>query len=321
MNWLEWAKVVVQGVSAVAWPVVFIWAVWRFRPELIRLLARIQKIEAPGFKLETAELAMKTAELKVDRYPDQSEAVERPAGPMQLPAAEVEGVTKHGSTENVAFTPYQTATNLEKALVESASSAYGTAVTVRHLVESELRRLLAATGYLSRAGQRLGSVSIAELLEDAERTRLLSPELVSSIKKLRSLADDVIHSNAEGQSVTAELTASGLNILAALRSIPHQRNVVEEPNVPIFTDENCTQLAEGHGLMLKAYLPPGNEKPLMYLIYPTTKSDYQKGKEVAWEWNGSKRWGPCWYRDPVSNKATPAWGASMEFVGRHLEEI
>ena len=323
MNSLEWAKVIVQGIGAIAWPCVVVWAAWYFRRELTPLLARVRKIEAPGFKLETAELAEKTAEVKVNQYPDPSEAVEYSGeSGKQLVAPEIPDVFAHVSPQKVALVHLRTATNLEKSLIEAASSARGTAVTVRHLVESELRHLLAATGYLSRAGQRTGTLTINELLEEAGRSKLLSPELVSTIREFRALANRMIHSDADEQDATAELTAAGLNILAALRSIPREKNIVAQPNVPIFSDEQCTVRAEGHGLILNSYVPSGMDEPLVRRIYPTTKGHYQKGKEVAWEWDGLKRWGPCWYRDPNNDdKITLAWSASMEFVGRHLEDI
>ena len=56
-------------------------------------------------------------------------------------------------------------------------------------------------------------------------------------------------------------------------------------------------------------------------IFPTTKEHFIKGKQVAWEWDGSHGWGQSWYRDPDTSEVKPAWGSSLEFVGRHLDEI
>jgi hypothetical protein len=58
-----------------------------------------------------------------------------------------------------------------------------------------------------------------------------------------------------------------------------------------------------------------------FRIYPSTKTHFKKGKQVAWEWDMSKTWGPLWYKDPQTDEMKSAWSSSAEFVGRNLEDI
>ena len=58
----------------------------------------------------------------------------------------------------------------------------------------------------------------------------------------------------------------------------------------------------------------------MYRVFPTTRSDYRVGKEVTWEWNDERQWGPTWYRDDEFGVMV-AWNSSVEFVGRQVEDL
>jgi hypothetical protein len=305
---LEWAKLIVQLVGSLVWPVAAILIALSFRPQLRELLGRVRKIHAPGFDLEAdaERLTQETAEIKDSQYPDI---------PLKQPQLGAPSSRMLVGNATLIDEP----TEFEKLLVTAASAPLGAAVTVRYLVESELRRLLAATGRLSRAGQGMRQIPFGEILKEAEQSRLLSPELISSIRQFHELANGVIHGQANEQGTGTEITAAGLNIIRALRSIPHQRNFVDEPRVQIFSDKECAIPAEGHGIILKAVVPPNNQ--ILRPIYPTTKDHFQKNKEVAWEWDSTKRWGPTWYHDPQSGQIKQAWSGSLEFVGRHLEDV
>ena len=56
-------------------------------------------------------------------------------------------------------------------------------------------------------------------------------------------------------------------------------------------------------------------------ILPTTRTHFQKGKRVAWDWNMQKKWPTAWYRDPNTGGVKRAWIKSAEFIGRHLDDI
>jgi hypothetical protein len=309
---LEWARVIVQLLSAVLWPVAVFCIALIFRPEIQEFLRRVRKVHGAGIDLEAdaaERLTQQTLEVKEDQYPDE------PRKQPPIDATPAQAIAAFAKSVTTIDRP----TKFEELLVAAASTPRSAAVTVRHLVESELRRLLAATGRLSRAGPEMRQLSFSKLLEEAQQTKLLSQELIDSIRQFRILANGLIHGEQDEPDAGAEITAAGLNIVRALRSIPHQRNFVEQPNVPIYSDAECTFPATGHGIILKAVIPPDNLT--VHYIYPTTRDHFQKGKEVAWEWNSARIWGPAWFRDSQTGRVEQAWSASSEFVGRHLEDV
>jgi hypothetical protein len=76
---------------------------------------------------------------------------------------------------------------------------------------------------------------------------------------------------------------AGLAIMRALDRIPLEANYVENPSVPLFSDSDGKQPREDvHGLLLRTVSPDGEKEN--FRIFPTTKSHFQRGKRVAWEW-------------------------------------
>jgi len=73
------------------------------------------------------------------------------------------------------------------------------------------------------------------------------------------------------------------------------------------------------GLLLETTSPGGTSKE--HRIFPTTKTTYQKGERVAWEWNLGKKYGQAWYKDPDTGEIKSAWRGSAEFVGRNFDKI
>jgi hypothetical protein len=309
MNLLEWFKLGVQLAAAVAWPLTCLILVWCFRTELRGVLHRLRKLHGLGLDLETDEaerLGTETRIIQEEQYP------ERPV----FPSAHLSETI--GGDKATPTTPAGPDVSSDIWLLKQADEApAATALMVRQLVEIELRKLLAATGHLSHIGGQVKQVLFPEMLKEAEQSRFLSLELISSMKKFRSFANAVIHGQSTG-NVGTEIVGAGLNIVNSLRSIPHQRNFVHLPNVPIYSDAQCTIRAKGHGIILEAVLPPNEMK--VHYIYPTMRNHFQKGKEVAWEWNTENKWGETWYRDE-SGQIKSAWSGSAEFVGRHLEDV
>lgn len=56
-------------------------------------------------------------------------------------------------------------------------------------------------------------------------------------------------------------------------------------------------------------------------IFPTTKTHFMKGQQVAWEWKPGHVWDSSWYIDPTSAQRLETWSSSLEFVGRPLGSI
>ena len=318
---LEWAKLVEQFVAALAWPFACVLMAFWFRPQLRDLLSKVRKFHTAGLDFEVAEqLQIKTAEIRQEHYPDHpiTGVPQLPNGKSQDGTATPSGlslVAAEHDPEAIAVPEQMHRSLLDSLLTEAADAPKAIVIIMRQLVGTELRRLLAATGHYGRIGGQIRQISFAEMLKDA-RVNLLRPELVSSIEKFRALANGVIHGELE-PTVTTEIVPAGLNIIDSLRSIPHQRNFVHNINVAIYSDPQCTIPAQGHGISLEG-VSPSNERKLY--IYPTTRTHFVKGKEVAWEWSRENQWKGTWYRDE-SGTIKQAWASSLEFVGRHLEDV
>jgi hypothetical protein len=96
--------------------------------------------------------------------------------------------------------------------------------------------------------------------------------------------------------------------------------VVYDPGVLLYSNADATvTIADARGVVLETTSAGGAMKSLR--IFPSTRTHFERGREVAWEWNNESRWGPTWYRHPDSGEVEKAWDGSLEFIGRHLDEI
>ena len=148
------------------------------------------------------------------------------------------------------------------------------------------------------------------------------PALQPSAKFFDDISSKIIH-GADGTDDDALRTSaldSGLTILRALNALPNEVNVVYRSGVEIFSDAICaTPIPDAKGVILETTPPGGGMKA--FRIFPTTRPDFQEGKQVSWEWNMRKVWPAAWYRDPGTGAVQLAWNSSAEFIGRHLDEI
>ena len=146
------------------------------------------------------------------------------------------------------------------------------------------------------------------------------PNLLGSLKLFAEVRNKIVHGSAATDDDALRAIDSGLTILRALNALPNEINVVYHPGVQVFSDAGCTQpIPDVKGLILETTSPGGAMKS--FRIYPTTRTNFQKGKQVAWEWNMQKVWPAAWYRDPDSHEIKQAWSQSAEFIGRHLDDV
>jgi hypothetical protein len=145
--------------------------------------------------------------------------------------------------------------------------------------------------------------------------------MIETVKGFWDIRNKIVH-GADDVNADHILRAidSGMTILRALEAIPHEINIIYHPGVDVFGDEKCHEKIEGvKGLILETTSPGGTAKSRR--IYPTTRTNYEKGKQVAWEWNMARTWNKAWYRDPDTKEIRQAWVGSSEFVGRHIEDV
>jgi hypothetical protein len=183
-------------------------------------------------------------------------------------------------------------------------------------LERATRNLLASTGWDTPSTGRSLRDGINRLVELG-----VVPQSMPSALELFSLVrNEVVHGRqrATDEEVVRALDA-GLTLLHAIEAVPRERHFVVSVGVPVFGDEACTERIESaDGIILRSVSPGGQAATLR--IFPTTRKTYEVGREVAWEWNPGRQWGPAWYRDDDFG-VRQAWLGSMEFVGRHLDDI
>jgi hypothetical protein len=113
---------------------------------------------------------------------------------------------------------------------------------------------------------------------------------------------------------------SGITILKIIQAFPYSPKVVYHPGVKIYSDKEGTQVRDRvKGVLLEVTSPNGSLKTLQ--IFPTTCTHLMKGKEVLDCMNDNQVWEESWYRDPDTNEVKQAWIWSLEFIGRHLDDL
>jgi hypothetical protein len=162
---------------------------------------------------------------------------------------------------------------------------------------------------------------LAPAIQNIEKhTGGLPGHLPSTLKLFSIARNKIVHGGEVSDDEILRAVDSGVTILRALRAIPRETNVVVHTGVKVFQDSICTRPLPGvAGVMLESESAGGLLRALR--IFPTTQQHFQQGKRVAWEWNNNNAWGEAWYIDPVSDEKKLAWSSSLEFVGRHLDDL
>lgn len=150
---------------------------------------------------------------------------------------------------------------------------------------------------------------------------MVSPRHISSSLRLFwETRNKIIHGGETDESNILSAIDSGVSILKSLQALPRETNWVHHLGVPIYSDPECTiPIKNAKGVILKSASSSGAKT--FYRIFPTTRTHFEKGRKVAWEWSQENTWSDAWYRDPASSEIKLAWNASMEFVGRNLDEF
>ncbi len=204
---------------------------------------------------------------------------------------------------------------LEEALISSKAA-------LMHLtleIDRELRKLLVSTGVLKQylalpsptlpnGLKLLGSVAGAKVPR----------ELEEKVSEFWSLRNTVVHRDSEVPFRAFEL---GLIILRILRNIPRPSYIVKKANIRLYSDKYCqTMRPDVRGVLIETFDAEGKSQGAR--VHPSTR-EYVEGMSVGWEWNHDKHqsWDETWYKDPETDKCTPGWSGSMEFIGRDINEI
>jgi hypothetical protein len=210
-------------------------------------------------------------------------------------------------------------TQFEQKILEEAIQSPATAMMRLSLeIDRQLRLILAAIGRLKEYSGESPTEALDIIARGIDRKNIPSA-LQETLRSFWDLRNEVVHGGGSRERFAMRALDYGLRILRMLQSIPRPSFIVVSV-VPIFSDPACQHMrGDARGVIL-AHLGPNGEDYGRH-IHPSRRV-YVDGQSVAWEWDLSgKVWDETWYRDPESNEVKPAWGGSLEFVGRPLDEI
>lgn len=286
----------IRAVAALLWPLFAFYLLYRFAPDIKSLAARLRKGKLLGQEIELGE--------SLDRLDKTAAAVatEVAAVPQVTP-----GMPAEESDEGAI---------VQRVLAAAAQSPKAGLLLLASEIERQFRQLLASLGLLKARKNLPPHQAFAEL----DQWGGLPKHVASSLKLFWDVRNRLVHGHAASDDDILRAIDSGMTILRALQAIPHEVNIVYHPGVTIYTDAECRNAIEdARGVILETLSPGGLTKTKR--IFPTTRTHFKKGVRVAWEWSNGRRFGRAWYRDPDTGDVRDAWGGSMEFIGRPLEEV
>ncbi len=294
---MQYVAPILQAIASLAWIAFAFVALFAFKSEIARGLGQLKRGRFFGQEFELGE--------ELQRLETSGAAA----------AKEVEAVPP----EQRRITTTDQEDRLEattKAILEQASSAPKIALmTLGIELETQARQALATRGLL-RGRQ---AVSLSQALNELHQYGF-PPNLTASLRTFDDLRNKIIHGADATEADALRALDMGMTVLRALSVLPNEINVVYNPGVDIFTDEHATQLIpDAKGVILETTSPGGMVKT--FRIFPTTRTHFQKGKQVSWDWNMKRIWPAAWYHDPDTGEIKQAWLSSAEFIGQNVDEI
>ena len=288
-----------QAIAALLWPTFAFTALFIFRSQISDLVKRLKRGKLLGQEIELND--------SLDALNKSARSVEQEVA--ALPAPVTSQTTAVGEAS-----PQEDTVRL--VLSEAAKSPKAALILLASELEKLALQILFSTGHLQ--GRRF--MPITRAIGELQRTLGLPDHVQSSLQLFWSARNRLVHGGEGTDEDILRAVDSGLTILKALQALPRETNIVYEPSVPVYVDANLTaEMPDVRGVILETTAPGGAAKSLR--IFPTTRSHFEKGKQVAWEWNMQQVFPQAWYRHPMNQLPTEAWSSAAEFVGRHLDDL
>ncbi len=287
-----------QAIAALLWPIFAFTALFVFRSQIADIAHRLKKGKLLGQEIELNE--------SLNRLDESAISIEKSVAALPAQVTESQNQEEQAREEGV----------IEEIVSEAARSPKVALIHLASELEKLSRQLLASTGHLN--GRRHISISLA--IAELDEKYGLPRHVPSSLKFFWEARNRLIHGGEGTDEDILRAVDSGLTILKALQAFPREVNVVYHPGVDLFADAELTALIPNtKGVILETAAPGGTTKT--FRIFPSTRTHFQKGRQVAWEWNMHNIWGQAWYKDPDTGEVKPAFVSSAEFIGRHLDEL
>jgi hypothetical protein len=290
----------ILAIASLLWPLTIAVALFYYRKEIRILLQRIKRGKFLGQEVELRESLDSLEKSAL------TAAAEVPLLP--LPINEIQ--PNNAEPKLIPLGPYDP---VAEVLITSKMNPAIGLMMLSDLIDRELREIIYSQGEVDHPQV----FTLSNSLKILEQRSHLAPSMMQALREFHNVKASIIH---EKDRVTdAEILRaidSGLKILETLQSIHRGVYFVHKHDVKVYSDRECTQLRpDVRGVILAMGSPKGSQA---YHIYPTTRTDYRKDMQVAWEWSSENSWGQTWYRDTDTNEIMLAWSDAMEFVGRPL---
>lgn len=288
-----------QAIAALLWPVFAFTALFVFRRQIADLAKRLKRGKLLGQEIELNE--------SLEALNKSAKSVEQEVAALLAPVT--------SQTTTVEQAPLEEDT-VRLILSEAAKSPKAALILLASELEKLALQILASTGHFQ--GRRF--MPIHRAIEELQRTLGLPAHVQSSLRLFWNARNRLVHGGEGTDEDILRAVDSGLTILKSLQALPRETNIVYEPSVPVYVDPTLSvEMTGARGVILETTAPGGAAKSLR--IFPTTRTHFQKGKQVAWEWNLQQVFPQAWFRHPDTQVSAEAWSSASEFIGRHLDDL
>jgi hypothetical protein len=294
----EWADFL-RAVAALLWPILVFVILWIFRRQIRQAIPRIKKGKLLG------------QEFELDKALDNLDATAKSAAE-ETPDIEVPIDTGSATTGQLQ----EIQEPVQEVLREIPRSPRGALMILASELEREIRQFLASSGWISQ----IGTTNMYMALQQLEQKGIIRSNLAGSVRQFIDVRNRVVHGHGATEDDVIRAIDSGLTILKTVLSLPHEKNVVYRPSVEVYSDPQGKSRREDiHAVVLQTTSPGGASTRLR--VFPTTRTHFEEGKRVAWEWNPKLIVNESWFRHPDTGQIEHGWNSSMEFIGRHLDKL
>lgn len=288
----------ISAAASLLWPILGFVALFAFRKELANAIGRIRKGKFLGQEIELDEDLARLRNIA-------NKASEEVA---LLPSTK--------SDESVSPVLDAEADPIAEIVAKAVQSPRVALILLATEVEREARQTLASIGKLPKTMK----LTLSQTIDLLDSHYGLPKHVSSGLRLFWETRNSIIHGGETEERNILSAIDSGVMIFRTLQALPRETNWVHDPNVTLYSDPECkNEIYGSKGIMLRTTSPSGAQ--VFYRIFPSTRTHFQKGKRVAWEWSSDKVWNDTWYRDLETNEPTQAWSSAAEFIGRNLDDI
>lgn len=278
----------IKAISTILWPITTLIIVFTFKSSISKLISRVQKGKLFGNEFEFVQ-EVKRLETSVNKAKEE--------------------------------TPYSfDFVNDDKyvdILKKSSKNPEIGILMVSGELEKKLKQIFALTGLSNSHSYK----TVVQSFDILEKSGYVTKNTINSLRIFLDLRNKIAHGvTVEKSNNIVGMLDMGIGLLKLVDSIPHEKNFVYRFNVPIFKNKDCTiPYEKGKAIMLETHSSNGVTKSKR--VFPTTRTDYEIGMQLTWEWSFENKWDEAFYIDPDTKENKVAWSSSAEYIGRDIKKI